>query len=127
MKVWTTNQAAEQLGVTETTIRNWIQQFGSYMSETVRSRKARKHCTLTEGDMALLEQIASLSRARYSYAQIQQSIAKIHGTETEITATLDTNGVYATLWKYQFALSIAMMVIGLLLLVIVSLLTMVAL
>src|SRR5689334_2972283 len=99
MKLWTTNQAAEQLGVTETTIRNWIQQFGSHMSETVRARKARRHCMLTESDMAFLEQIAILSKSRHSYAQIHQHITNMHGAETEIVATLETNGVHATLWK----------------------------
>lgn len=65
---------AAQLGISATTISNWINEFGDYFSERARLEKGRRR-VLDENDVLILATISRLSHEGNTYAGIHEQLS----------------------------------------------------
>jgi len=58
------------LGVSDTTVRKWTQEFSDYLSDSAKAIGSRQR-SFTEDDVVIMQTIASLSNDGHSYAEIR--------------------------------------------------------
>lgn len=86
----TTKEAAQRLGVSVGTLRNWSDQFAAFLSESARPGYQPER-RFTGLDMVKLAYIKGLRSEGLQAEQIRQRLGETKFTESEVIETTDAN------------------------------------
>lgn len=80
---YATKQAATKLNVTATTVRNWSENYGAFLSETARPGYQPER-RFTEKDLTVLEYIKQLKTEGRRDAEVKQRLSETKFQDVEI-------------------------------------------
>lgn len=82
-ETYATKQAATKLNVTATTVRNWSEHYGAFLSETARPGYQPER-RFTERDLTVLEYIKQLKTEGRRDAEVKQRLSETKFQDVEI-------------------------------------------
>lgn len=82
-ETYATKQAATKLNVTATTVRNWSEHYGAFLSETARPGYQPER-RFTEKDLTVLEYIKQLKTEGRRDAEVKQRLSETEFQDVEI-------------------------------------------